>query len=138
MQVDLRHIDQSQGRNRVDVGIDLSEFYLSVEWDLLEVPAVRNEEFYSCCSESYTGELKRFKCYRIFSLKPRINIVQFPKTIVFYCLSVMFINHYYTLWFIILYSLYHKICIKIILCTYYIMMIRVWLWVIWQVVRIND
>lgn len=58
MQVDLRHIDQSQGRNRVDVGIDLSEFYLSVEWDLLEVPAIRNEEYYSCCTEPYTGELK--------------------------------------------------------------------------------
>jgi len=95
MQVDLRHIDQSQGRNRVDVGIDLSEFYLSVEWDLLEVPAVRNEEFYSCCSESYTGELKRFKCYRIFSREHRVNIVQFAKTIAFYGLSVMFVNHSY-------------------------------------------
>lgn len=24
-----------------DVGVDLSEFYMSVEWDILEVPAVR-------------------------------------------------------------------------------------------------
>lgn len=55
-QVDLRHIDQSQGRSRVDVGIDLTEFYLSVEWDILEVPAIRNEEYYSCCTEPYTGE----------------------------------------------------------------------------------
>lgn len=25
----------------MDVGVDLSEFYMSVEWDILEVPAVR-------------------------------------------------------------------------------------------------
>lgn len=40
-QVDLRHIDESNGTNVVDIGIDLSEFYTSVEWDVLEVPAVR-------------------------------------------------------------------------------------------------
>ena len=27
--------------NVVPLGIDLSEFYMSVEWDILEVPAVR-------------------------------------------------------------------------------------------------
>jgi hypothetical protein len=26
----------------VDIGIDLSEFYQSVEWDILEVPAERS------------------------------------------------------------------------------------------------
>lgn len=40
-QVDLRHMDEQQGSNVVDVGVDLSEFYMSVEWDILEVPAVR-------------------------------------------------------------------------------------------------
>jgi hypothetical protein len=39
--VDLRHIDEVQGSNVVDIGVDLSEFYTSVEWDILEVPAVR-------------------------------------------------------------------------------------------------
>lgn len=39
--VDLRHMDETQGSNVVDVGVDLSEFYMSVEWDILEVPAVR-------------------------------------------------------------------------------------------------
>ncbi len=29
------------GTNVVPLGIDLSEFYMSVEWDILEVPAVR-------------------------------------------------------------------------------------------------
>lgn len=52
-QVDLRHIDESNGTNVVDIGIDLSEFYTSVEWDILEVPAIRNEKFYTCCNEPY-------------------------------------------------------------------------------------
>uniref|UniRef100_A0A336LWR4 CSON004115 protein n=1 Tax=Culicoides sonorensis TaxID=179676 RepID=A0A336LWR4_CULSO len=38
--VDLRHMDEKSGSNIVDVGVDLSEFYMSVEWDILEVPAV--------------------------------------------------------------------------------------------------
>lgn len=40
-QVDLRHMDEQVGSNVVDFGVDLSEFYMSVEWDILEVPAVR-------------------------------------------------------------------------------------------------
>ncbi|XP_015127548.1 acetylcholine receptor subunit alpha-like [Diachasma alloeum] len=52
-QVDLRHIDEVKGSNVVDVGVDLSEFYTSVEWDILEVPAVRNEKYYTCCDEPY-------------------------------------------------------------------------------------
>lgn len=41
MQVDLRHMCEDEGTNVVALGIDLSEFYMSVEWDILEVPAVR-------------------------------------------------------------------------------------------------
>lgn len=52
-QVDLRHMCEVEGSNIVDLGIDLSEFYMSVEWDILEVPAVRNEKFYTCCDEPY-------------------------------------------------------------------------------------
>jgi nicotinic acetylcholine receptor len=51
--VDLRHIDEVKDSNIVDIGVDLSEFYTSVEWDILEVPAVRNEKFYTCCDEPY-------------------------------------------------------------------------------------
>lgn len=34
-------MDEKAGSNVVEVGVDLSEFYMSVEWDILEVPAVR-------------------------------------------------------------------------------------------------
>lgn len=41
-------MDEQTGSNVVDVGVDLSEFYMSVEWDILEVPAVRyiNKHFF--------------------------------------------------------------------------------------------
>lgn len=55
-QVDLKHMKQESGSNLVEIGIDLSDFYLSVEWDILEVPASRNEEYYPCCIEPYSGE----------------------------------------------------------------------------------
>lgn len=45
-QVDLKHMDQRSGSNIVDFGIDLKEYYMSVEWDILEIPAKRNEELY--------------------------------------------------------------------------------------------
>ncbi|XP_017883494.1 acetylcholine receptor subunit beta-like 2 [Ceratina calcarata] len=53
-QVDLKHMKQEPGSNLVATGIDLSDFYLSVEWDILEVPAFRNEEYYPCCTEPYS------------------------------------------------------------------------------------
>ncbi|KAK9506749.1 hypothetical protein O3M35_008626 [Rhynocoris fuscipes] len=39
--------------DKVDVGIDLREYYPSVEWDILGVPAERHEKFYPCCEEPY-------------------------------------------------------------------------------------
>ena len=37
---------QEPGNNVVEIGIDLTEFYLSVEWDILDVPATKNVENY--------------------------------------------------------------------------------------------
>jgi nicotinic acetylcholine receptor len=45
--VDLRHQEEEQGTNVVNIGVDLSEFYMSVEWDILAVPAIRNVKFYT-------------------------------------------------------------------------------------------
>ena len=39
--MDLRHFDEVEGSDLVPQGVDLSEFYMSVEWDILDVPAVR-------------------------------------------------------------------------------------------------
>jgi nicotinic acetylcholine receptor len=46
-QVDLKHMHQEPGNNVVEIGIDLTEFYLSVEWDILDVPATKNVENYN-------------------------------------------------------------------------------------------
>ncbi|XP_060804479.1 acetylcholine receptor subunit alpha-like 2 isoform X2 [Amyelois transitella] len=51
-QIDLKHINQKKG-DMVDVGIDLREYYPSVEWDILGVPAERHERYYPCCQEPY-------------------------------------------------------------------------------------
>ena len=50
-QLDLKHIRQVRGSNVVGIGIDLKEFYLSVEWDILAVPATRNEEYLTSTHE---------------------------------------------------------------------------------------
>ncbi|KOB76074.1 Nicotinic acetylcholine receptor alpha-2 subunit [Operophtera brumata] len=52
-QIDLKHINQKKGDNMVEVGIDLREYYPSVEWDILGVPAERHERYYPCCQEPY-------------------------------------------------------------------------------------
>lgn len=41
-------MDEKAGSNVVEVGVDLSEFYMSVEWDILEVPAVRWDDAFIC------------------------------------------------------------------------------------------
>ena len=51
-QVDLQHLHQTPDSNVIQVGIDLREYYLSVEWDIMEVPAQRNEKYYSCCGDT--------------------------------------------------------------------------------------
>ncbi|XP_068242824.1 acetylcholine receptor subunit alpha-like 1 [Palaemon carinicauda] len=51
--VNLQHLHQKPGSNLVDPGIDLLHYYISVEWDILKVPALRNERFYPCCEEPY-------------------------------------------------------------------------------------
>jgi len=56
-QIDLKHISQKNDKdNKVEIGIDLREYYPSVEWDILGVPAERHEKYYPCCAEPYPGE----------------------------------------------------------------------------------
>ncbi|PRD34635.1 UNVERIFIED_CONTAM: nAChRalpha1 [Trichonephila clavipes] len=49
----MKHKHQREEEPEIPMGIDLSEFYLSVEWDIMAVPARRKERFYSCCEEPY-------------------------------------------------------------------------------------
>uniref|UniRef100_A0A182JIY9 Neurotransmitter-gated ion-channel transmembrane domain-containing protein n=1 Tax=Anopheles atroparvus TaxID=41427 RepID=A0A182JIY9_ANOAO len=52
--IDLKHKNQlNNSDNMVKIGIDLREYYPSVEWDILGVPAERHEKYYPCCAEPY-------------------------------------------------------------------------------------
>ena len=52
-QVDLRHIDQKGEDNNIELGMDLQEYYISTEWDVMRANAIRNEKFYPCCAEPF-------------------------------------------------------------------------------------
>jgi len=47
-------------------GMDLSEYYLNVEWDILRVPAERRVKKYPCCPEPYPGKI--FMSYNCISI----------------------------------------------------------------------
>lgn len=53
-QVDLVHINQQiDPSDEIPIGIDLRDYYRSVEWDIMSVPAKRNVKTYPCCPEPY-------------------------------------------------------------------------------------
>ena len=58
-QIDLVHIHANQSNedssDHVEEGIDLTEYYINVEWDILRVPAERHVKVYACCPEPYPG-----------------------------------------------------------------------------------
>ncbi|EFN67468.1 Acetylcholine receptor subunit alpha-like [Camponotus floridanus] len=77
-------MDEKIGSNVVDVGVDLSEFYMSVEWDILEVPAVRNEKFYTCCDEPYLDIT--------FNITMRRKTLFYTVNIIIPCMGISFLT----------------------------------------------
>ena len=66
-QVDLRHRDEAYNPRStdktipvVDIGIDLTEFYQSVEWDILAVPAQRSIPFVFLETHTFSSSLGNF------------------------------------------------------------------------------
>ena len=51
--------------NTIPIGIDLKDFYPSVEWDIMSVPAQRNVKSYPCCPEVYP-DITFKVCWEIF------------------------------------------------------------------------
>ncbi|OXU25983.1 hypothetical protein TSAR_004107 [Trichomalopsis sarcophagae] len=83
-QVDLKHMEQVPGSNLVAMGIDLTDFYLSVEWDILEVPASRNEEYYPCCKEPYSDIT--------FNIKMRRKTLFYTVNLIIPCVGITFLT----------------------------------------------
>lgn len=83
-QVDLRHLQQSEDSDKIDVGIDLQDYYISVEWDIMKVPAVRNEKYYSCCEEPYPDI--------IFNITLRRKTLFYTVNLIIPCVGISFLS----------------------------------------------
>ncbi|XP_063993392.1 acetylcholine receptor subunit alpha-like 1 [Diachasmimorpha longicaudata] len=82
--VDLRHLEQGEDSNTIDLGIDLTDYYISVEWDILKVPAMRNEKFYICCEEPYPDI--------IFYLTLRRKTLFYTVNLIIPCVGISFLS----------------------------------------------
>ncbi|KHN70752.1 Acetylcholine receptor subunit alpha-type unc-63 [Toxocara canis] len=106
LEVDLKHKDSHKEREEletvlglngeyeetvwvVDEGIDLSDYYPSVEWDILSVPGKRHEKRYPCCESpfidlTYEIHLRRKTLfYTVNLIFPSVGI-SFLTALVFY------------------------------------------------------
>ncbi|EFN76131.1 Acetylcholine receptor subunit alpha-like [Harpegnathos saltator] len=57
---------------------------MSVEWDILEVPAVRNEKFYTCCDEPYLDIT--------FNITMRRKTLFYTVNIIIPCMGISFLT----------------------------------------------
>ena len=73
-QLDLRHMNQLPSNNSIGVAMDLRDFYISTEWDVMEVPAQRNEKYYPCCEEPYY-DIIFYMALRRKSLFYTVNVI---------------------------------------------------------------
>ena len=69
--------------------MDLQEYYISTEWDVMAVPAIRNEKYYPCCEEPYIditftlGIRRKSLFYTVNVIIPCVGI-SFLLVLVFY------------------------------------------------------
>lgn len=82
--MDLRHLKQTADSDNIEVGIDLQDYYISVEWDIMRVPAVRNEKFYSCCEEPYLDI--------VFNLTLRRKTLFYTVNLIIPCVGISFLS----------------------------------------------
>lgn len=66
------------------MGIDLHDFYLSVEWDIMSVPAVRHEKYYICCEEPYLDI--------VFNLTLRRKTLFYTVNLIIPCVGLSFLS----------------------------------------------
>jgi len=87
-QIDLLHIHanttEEGSSDHVEVGIDLSEYYINVEWDILRVPAERHVKVYACCPEPYPDIFFYLKIRR----KPLFYIVN----LIIPCVGIFYLS----------------------------------------------
>jgi len=82
--LDLRHMNQLPTNNSIGIAMDLRDFYISTEWDVMEVPAVRNEKYYPCCEEPYPDI--------IFTIKLRRKTLFYTVNLIIPCVGISFLS----------------------------------------------
>lgn len=80
----MRHQHQLPDSDIIPIGIDLQDYYISVEWDILKVPAVRAEKFYSCCEEPYPDI--------IFNITLRRKTLFYTVNLIIPCVGISFLS----------------------------------------------
>merc|ERR1711962_204447 len=82
--LDLRHMNQLPTNDSIGIAMDLRDFYISTEWDVMEVPAQRNEKYYPCCEEPYPDI--------VFSLKLRRKTLFYTVNLIIPCMGISFLT----------------------------------------------
>ena len=77
-------MNQLPSNNSIGVAMDLRDFYISTEWDVMEVPAQRNEKYYPCCEEPYPDI--------IFTLKLRRKTLFYTVNLIIPCVGISFLS----------------------------------------------
>ncbi|KAG1687027.1 Acetylcholine receptor subunit alpha-like [Nymphon striatum] len=82
--VDLRHKNEIKGIPLIEFGIDMSEFYTSVEWDILAIPAMRHEVYYSCCEHPFIDIT--------FNITMRRKTLFYTVNLIIPCMAISFLT----------------------------------------------
>ena len=64
--------------------MDLQEYYISTEWDVMNVPAIRNEKYYPCCEEPYPDIF--------FYIKLRRKSLFYTVNVIIPCVGISFLS----------------------------------------------
>lgn len=85
-EVELRHVDN---KRKAEIGIDLSQFYKNVEWDIIDVPAYYNEVYYESYSEPFPDitfkiVIRRKMLFYLVNLILPVALMTFMTVSVFY------------------------------------------------------
>ncbi|PAA64225.1 hypothetical protein BOX15_Mlig000862g1 [Macrostomum lignano] len=89
--VDLQHIAQKSplvrnmsGKVTIDYAVDLSEYYPSGEWDILELSAIRDDIYYPCCVEPFPDVT--------FNITLRRKTLFYAVNLIIPCVSISFLT----------------------------------------------
>ena len=68
----------------VEMGIDMTDYYDSVEWDILSIPAQKNIKYYECCPEPY------YDIY--FNITIRRKTLFYTVNLIIPCVNISFLS----------------------------------------------